>query len=182
MYPRLPRITHVVLATTLTAAALAGCGGESGQNDSVATRVVSGPGFTFAAPEGLELARTPRSVTVLPAEKGSEELASVTTFPLVKPFRPSLWPRASGELDRVARQLADSLGGELEREPETVRVGGVRGRRYEIAYEREGTDLRQRLALLLTRRTEYQLLCRWAADGETPDACTILERTFRLRA
>ena len=166
----------------LATAAVAGCGGESSQSDSAATRVVGGPGFTFAAPEGLELARTPRSVTVLPAEEGSQELASVTTFPLVKPFRPSLWPKASGELDRVARQLADSLGGELEREPETVRVGGVRGRRYEIAYEREGTDLRQRLTLLLTRETEYQLLCRWDAGDDLPQACTSLEASFRLSA
>ena len=142
---------------------------------------MDGPQLTsFAAPEGLELGRTPRSVTVLPADEGSQELASVTVFPLVKPYRPALWPKASGELDRVSRQLADSLGGELEREPETVRVGGLRGRRYEIAYEREGKELRQRLTLLLSRRTEYQLLCGWEASSAVPEACASLEASFRL--
>lgn len=180
MYPRLLRVTHVAFAAALVAGALAACGGESGANRSVPTRIVSGPGFTFAAPEGLELARTPRSVTVLPAEEGSQELASVTTFPLVKPYRPALWAKASGELDKVARELADSLGGELEREPETVRVGGLRGRLYEIAYEREGAKLRQRLTLLLSRRTEYQLLCRWEDGDDPPQACVALEASFKV--
>jgi hypothetical protein len=168
-----------VFATAL-ALALAGCGGENGANGSAATRLVSGPGFTFAAPEGLELARTPRSVTVLPADEESQELASVTVFPLVKPYRPALWPQASRELDDVAGKLADSLAGKLEREPETVRIGGLRGRFYEIAYEREGDELRQRLTLLLTRRTEYQLLCRWDAGDDPPQACGALETSFKV--
>jgi hypothetical protein len=165
--------------TALAAGALAGCGGESGPSGPVTTRLVSGPGFTFAAPEGLELARTPRSVTVLPADEGSQELASVTVFPLVKPYRPALWPKASRELDKVARELADSLGGEIAREPETVRVAGLRGRRYEIAYERDEDDLRERLTLLLSRRTEYQLLCRWGAGDDPPEACASLETSFK---
>lgn len=180
MYPRLLRATHAAFATALAAGALAGCGGGSGPTGPVVTRLVTGPGFTFAAPEGLELARTPRSVTVLPADEGSQELASVTVFPLVKPYRPALWAKASQELDKVARELADSLGGELEREPETVRVGGLRGRRYEVAYEREGAQLRQRLTLLLTRRTEYQLLCRWESGDDPPEACDVLESTFKV--
>ena len=63
----------------------------------------------------------------------------------------------------MAGRLADSLGGERDQEPQTVRRGGLRGRLYEIAYERERVELRQRLTLLLSRRTEYQLLCRWEA-------------------
>jgi hypothetical protein len=180
VYPRLLRVIHVAFVAALAAGTLAGCGGESGVSGPVVSKTVRGPGFTFAAPEGRELARTPRSVSVLPAEAGSQELASVTIFPLVKPFRPALWPQASRELDKVAGQLADTLGGELEQEPETVRLAGLRGRRYEIAYEREGVELRQRLTLLLSRRTEYQLLCRWPADGETPDVCERLETSFRL--
>ena len=171
---------HVAFATALVASALAACGGESGSGSPVVTRLVSGPGFTFAAPEGLELARTPRSVTVLPADEASHELASVTIFPLVKPYRPALWPKASQELDKVARQLAVSLGGELERDPATLRLGGLRGRLYEIAYEREDAELRQRLTLLLSRRTEYQLLCRWEAGDDLPQACTALEASFKV--
>ena len=171
---------------SLAVAALAGCGGggeaEVGVAAPVAVKTVSGPGFTFDAPEAREIARTPRSVSVLPAEIGSQELESVTIFRLVKPFRPALWPQAAKELDGVAERLADSLGGELEQQPKTVRIAGLRGRQYEIGYEREGIQLRQRLTLLLSRRTEYQLLCRWEAGADMPEACRDLETSFRLRA
>ncbi len=183
MYPGRPRLTHAVFVAALTAFAVAGCGGTaSGEVEQIPLQKVSGPGFTFSAPEDREVERTPRSVTVLPAEGGSQELESVTIFPLVKPYRPALWPRAARELDSVAGRLADSLGGELDQEPRTVRRGGLRGRLYEIAYEREGVELRQRLTLLLSRRTEYQLLCRWEADADLPEACTHLESSFSVSA
>jgi hypothetical protein len=163
---------------------MGGCGGSASGSaevgEPVALQTVSGPGFTFDAPEAREIARTPRSVSVLPADSGSQELESVTIFRLVKPFRPALWPRASDELDGVAERLADSLGGELRQQPQTVRLGGLRGRQYEIGYEREGVELRQRLTLLLSRRTEYQLLCRWEAEGDVPEACMGLETSFEV--
>jgi hypothetical protein len=163
---------------------VAGCGGNGSGDVSVAepvaVRTVSGPGFTFQAEQGREIARTPRSVSVLPAESGSQQLESVTIFRLVKPYRPALWPKAAKELDGVAERLAESLGGGLEQQPQTVRTGGLRGRRYEIGYEREGARLRQRLTLLLSRRTEYQLLCRWEAAADPPDACGDLETSFRV--
>jgi hypothetical protein len=172
---------HGVAVAALTAFAVAGCGGSaSGKVEPVPLQKVSGPGFTFSAAEDREIERTPRSVSVVPAEEGSQELESVTIFPLIKPYRPALWPQAAEELDGVAERLAKSLGGELQGEPATVRRGGLRGRMYEIAYEREGVELRQRLTLLLSRRTEYQLLCRWEASDDRPDACTDLEVTFRL--
>ena len=173
---------HGVAVAALAAFAVAGCGGSaSGEAPVIPLQTVSGPGFTFSAAEGREIERTPRSVSVLPAEEGSQQLESVTTFPLIKPYRPALWPQAAEELDGVAERLAKSLGGELQGEPATVRRGGLRGRLYEIAYEREGVELRQRLTLLLSRRTEYQLLCRWEASGDMPAACTDLEATFRRR-
>ena len=164
---------------------VAGCGGgEASGNDAgvrVPVRTVTGPGFTFSVDEEKEIARTPRSVSVLPADDGSQELESVTIFRLVKPYRRALWPRAAEELDGVAERLATSLGGELAAEPQTVRRGGLRGRLYEIDYAREGVDLRQRLTLLLSRRTEYQLLCRWEVAGGEPAGCKLLETTFKLR-
>ena len=163
---------------------MGGCGGSASGSAEVtppvALKTVSGPGFTFQAEQGREIARTPRSVSVLPAESGSQELESVTIFRLVKPYRPALWPQAAKELDGVAERLAESLGGELEQQPQTVRIGGLRGRRYVIGYEREGVDLRQRLTLLLSRRTEYQLLCRWEAGGDAPEACMGLETSFKV--
>jgi hypothetical protein len=148
----------------------------------VELQTVTGPGFTFAAPQEREITRTPRSVTVQPADEASQELESVTLFRLVKPYRPALWPQASKELDGVAEQLRQSLGGSFEAEARTVRRGGLRGRLYEIGYEREGVDLRQRLTLLLSRRTEYQLLCRWEASASQPQACSDLETSFALRS
>jgi hypothetical protein len=163
---------------------LVGCGGSASgsaeDGEPVPMKTISGPGFTFMTPEGREIARTPRSVSVRPAESGSQELESVTIFPLVKPFRPALWPQAADELDGVAGRLAERLDGELQQQPQTVRIGGLRGRQYVIGYEREGVDLRQRLTLLLTRRTEYQLLCRWEAGGEAPETCATLEASFRI--
>jgi hypothetical protein len=163
---------------------MGGCGGSASSSaevgEPVALQTVRGPGFTFDAPEAREIARTPRSVSVLPADSGSQELESVTIFRLVKPYRPALWPEASAELDGVAGRLADTLGGELQQQPQTVRVGGLRGRQYEIGYEREGVELRQRLTLLLSRRTEYQLLCRWEAGGDPPEACVGLETSFKV--
>ena len=142
---------------------------------------VSGPGFTFKAEQGREIGRTPRSVTVLPGDEGSQELESVTIFRLVKPYRPALWPKAAKELDGVVEQLAQSLDGELAAGPRTVTRGGLRGRLYEIDYEREGVALRQRLTMLLSRPAQYQLLCRWEVAGGEPPGCGTLETTFRLR-
>ena len=106
---------HAVFTTVLTAFAVTGCGGSaSGEVEQTPLQKVGGPGFTFSAPEDREIARTPRSVTVLPAEESSQELESVTVFPLVKPYRPALWPQAAKELDGVAGRLADSLGGERD--------------------------------------------------------------------
>ena len=181
VYPRRSSLTLLVFAVL----AVTGCGGGAASDDEAGVRVpartVTGPGFTFSVEEGREIARTPRSVTVLPADASSQELESVTVFRLVKPYRPALWPAAARELDGVAERLAGSLGGKLLGAPETVRRGGLRGRLYEIEYAREGVELRQRLTLLLSRRTEYQLLCRWEAAADEPPACSLLESTFRRR-
>lgn len=166
----------------LVALATGGCGGSTEPPEVVELQTVTGPGFTFAVPQGREIARTPRSVTVLSADEASQELESVTTFRLVKPYRPALWPQAAEELDGVAERLRQSLGGRFGAAAKTVRRGGLRGRLYEIGYERQGVDLRQRLTLLLSRRTEYQLLCRWEASASQPQACSELEATFSLRS
>jgi hypothetical protein len=167
-----------LLTAILVLFAASGCGSSSTSEDE-SLQTVSGPGFAFQAPAGRRIARTMRSVSVLPAEEGSQELESVTRFPLLRPFRPALWPGVAVELDGVADRLVRTLGGKLESE-DTVRIRGIRGRRYEISYENAGKALRQRLIFLLRRRTEYQLLCRWDAAGAEPEACNVLEDSFRL--
>jgi hypothetical protein len=121
--------------------------------------------------------RSGSQVTVTPNPEG-EELVQVTVFRLLKPYRPALWPQVVGELDRTADELADRLDGKVESR-RTLTLGGLRARDYEIAYTREGRDLRNRIAFALRpRRTEYQLLCRWSAAQDEPDACGLLFDSF----
>lgn len=139
---------------------------------------MSGPGFVFRAPADRAVERTERSVTVRPAVESEPELESVTRFPLLKPFRPSLWPGVVTELDSRTGQLAAGLGGEIVAS-EDVRVGGLRARRYELAYEREGEGLRYRITFAFRGREQFQLLCRYAGADAPPEACVLLETTFR---
>jgi hypothetical protein len=177
VYVRLSTPWSLFGCIVLIVVAAAGCGGGSG--GTTATQHVGGPGFTFEAPSDRDVVRGLRSVGLGPPDGKGSELESVTRFPLVKRFRPSLWPKAAGELDGVADQLAKTLGGTIDSK-ETVATAGTRGRRYEITYVRDGDQLRQRISLLLHKRTEYQLLCRWSeADGE-PEACALLEQSFTL--
>jgi hypothetical protein len=135
---------------------------------------VRGPGLTFAAPVGWEIVRTGREVRV---SKGLS-LVSVTTFPLLRAFRPELWKEVSSELDRAAAELAAQQDGTVS-EPRTVTIAGRRARRYDVDYRRDGKQLVERIAFLLQGKTEYLLLCRYELGGETR-ACERLLATFRL--
>jgi hypothetical protein len=143
----------------------------------VADRTVRGNGFAFSTPENWLVTHSPLGASASP-EQGSETTVSVTVFRLVRPFRPALWQRASGELDRVAARLAGQLHGQV-RKRSTVQVGHIRARRYELSYERNGTALRQRITFALRGRREYELLCRWRASDAEPDACRLLASSFR---
>jgi hypothetical protein len=160
-------------APLLALALLAGCGGGSPEAE---TQVVRGPGFAYEAPASWEVRRTPRAAEAEP-DAGSGELVSVTRFPLARRFRPALWPEVVGELDRVAGELSERLGGEIL-SSKTARIGGLRGRSYVIAYRRDGDERRQRIAFLLRGRGEYQLLCTWRETDGEPPACELLEKTF----
>ena len=147
---------------------------------------VQGPGFVFQAPFGAVVTRTPSSVTVRPDAKEAVELTSVTRFPLAKTFKPSLWPKAKVELDGVATRLAMGLVAKQTEPVRTVRLGSIQhpagralmGRRYTMEFDQNGTEVTQRLTLLLDRHTEYQLLCRWRTPDAAPDSCGLLEGTF----
>ena len=103
----------------------------------------------------------------------------MSVFPLVRSYRPALFRRVAGELDRTTRQLAERLHGKVEG-AKTVTVAGIRSRQYELAFNQDGTDYRQRMTFVLRGSTEYQLLCRWAASDGEPDACALLTGRFRL--
>ena len=163
-----PRKQAVLGLTLLT---LAGCGGGGGATPE---RLVRGEGYAFSAPVGWSISRSTREVQLA---KGVAVL-SVTRFPLLRAYRPELWQRVLPELDRAAAGVARQQSG-VVRSPETVTISGRRARRYDVAYEREGKQLVERLGFVLLGRTEYLLLCRYESGGDT-DPCDRLLATFRL--
>jgi hypothetical protein len=156
---------------------LAGCGGGGGKKEPIATQLVTGPGFAFEVPDGWLVTRKTRTITVAPAGAGPE-LVQVLYFRLGKPFRPSLWTKVVREIDAVAKQLATQLKGTVS-PGRTVRVGGIRGRQYEISFTKGGTELRERITFLLRARREFELLCQWSTKDGEPEACRVLTASFR---
>jgi hypothetical protein len=164
-----------LLALAAIVSALAACGGDADE-----ARSVAGPGFTFSAPAGWELDVRARAVSASPAE-GATALVSVRAFRLARPYRPELWAEVVPELDRVARDLAERLGGRIESSAIVI-VDGRRAKRYDIRYEREGSEVVERTAFVLKGRRELQLVCRYeaAGDDEARRACDLLFSTLRI--
>lgn len=148
---------------------VAGCGGGG----APAVKVVQGTGYRFSAPADWPVVRSGREVQ---ASQGVK-LVSVTRYPLLRRYRPALWASVVPELDRAATQLAKQQHGDVS-ESWTVTVAGAPARRYDIAYEREGKALLERIAFVLRGKTEYLLLCRY--EGGDTDACDRLLATFTL--
>jgi hypothetical protein len=155
------------LAPLVLAFALAGCGGSAGPKQAAGKRVAAA-GFSFEAPAGWPVTRTPASV----AAKQGAAIVSVTTFRLARRFRPALWPQVVTELDRVAQQLAARVHGKV-RSAVTRTIARRRARVYEIV--RAGED--ERIGFVLNGRREYQLYCRGAGA-----ACDTLLASFTLAA
>lgn len=155
---------------------VAGCGGGGGGGKTTTaetTRTVRGNGFAFSAPADWKVTQAPVSVVV--SEGGKDTKVAAYTFRTVKPYRPSLWPRAVAELDRKARALAGKLHGRVISSATTT-VAGRRARQYVFEY----ASKRAKLTFFYKGRKEYELYCGWKkADGE-PSACKILLETFRL--
>jgi hypothetical protein len=151
----------------------AGCGGGGGETQH---RLVHGDGYSFSAPVDWKIVRSGREVR---AAKGVA-LLSVSRFPLVRAYRPQLWGKVVPELDRAAAAIADQQRGTVSAS-ETVRISDRQARRYDVAYERDGKKLIERLGFVLRGKTEYLLLCRYESGGDT-GACDRLLRSFTLAA
>jgi hypothetical protein len=142
---------------------------------------VSGNGWNASIPADWRLERATRRVVATPGD-GVESLA-VATFPLRRAFRPDLWDEAVGELDVVARDLAENLSplAQLSNGRDTS-VAGRRARVYEIRYERSGIPLLERVAFLFGGRREFQLTCR--IDVQDPErgesSCAELFASFSV--
>jgi hypothetical protein len=170
-----------VLALVLS---LAGCGGGGGGGGGTTTQAsegnrVAGIGFTFSAPESWQVSRAATTVTIRPGGEGPT-LASVTKLSLRSKYVPSLFPRVTKELDRVTNALAAKLEGKVIAR-RTIVVGGIRSRQYDVAYQKEGTGMIDRITFVLRGKREFYVLCRWPADEGEPDACRLLQSSFAVR-
>ncbi len=105
-------------------------------------------------------------------------MVSVTRFPLLRPFRPALWPKVVPEIDRIAAGVASDQHGTIGSRTTTT-LAGEQARRYDMEYVRDGKHLVERLGFVLHAKTEYELLCRFE-QGKSTSACDGLFRTFRL--
>lgn len=105
-------------------------------------------------------------------------MVSVTRFPLLRPYRASLWPKVVPEIDRIAAGVASDQHGTLGSRA-TITLAGNQARRYDIAYVRDGKHLVERLGFVLHAKTEYELLCR-IEQGRSTSACDMLFASFRL--
>jgi hypothetical protein len=185
VYPRPETRKRFPLATLALVALLAGCGGGGGGGSGEGTTTeaqgqrVTGPGFTFSAPESWQISRQPRAVAIKP---GGDQptLASVTALTLRSRYRPALFAKVSKELDAVTNALAGKLNGKVIASRNVV-TSGIRSRQYDLAYERDGEGLIDRITFVLRGKNEYYVLCRWRADQGDPGACGLLLRTFAAR-
>ena len=133
-----------------------------------------GAGYRFSAPASWAVARGGQELRVSEGIR----LVSVTRFPLVRAFRPSLWQRVVPELDRTAAAVAKQQNGAVAH-ARTVTVDGREARSYNVDYERDGNKLVERITFVLRAKTEYLLLCRYERGGDA-DACDRLVATFTL--
>jgi hypothetical protein len=147
---------------------LAGCGGSG--TPKVESQVVSGPGFRFEAPAGWRVDRAAREAS---ASRDSE-VVKVATFPLVKPYTPSLFARVDGELTVRMRQIAAETGGKLT-SSSTVTAAGIKSHTYDVTVG----DHVDQYTFVLRGRREYQLLCRRRSSHGT-GVCKTLIASFRL--
>ena len=181
MYPRSLSLIVAGACALVALGALSACGGGGSSSGTSAPRTVRGSGFSFRAPGGWHVKRLASAVFASPKPIAAE-LVSVTTFPLRKPYKPSLFPAVTKELDSSAEQLATRLGG-IVKDRRTTTVAGQIVRQYLFVYPRDKQEPKDtysgRITFVLRGKTEYELLCRWAGSESQPDYCKQLERSFK---
>jgi hypothetical protein len=163
-FPRRGAGKQALAAAIAFAAIVAGCGGSGTDY-----RPVEGNGYSFEAPVGWKLVRTPRALGM---RDGDVDLVQVTRLPLVRPYTPALFDRVVTELDRVARELGK--GQDATVAGKTVRVLGQRTRQYDLGF----SGRVEQLTFVLRGKTNYQLLCRRNENGDDAP-CRRLVSSFR---
>ena len=130
---------------------------------------MEGNGYSFEAPVGWTLVRTPRTLGM---RHGSVDLVQVTRLPLVRAYTPALFDRVVPELDRVARDLGE--GQDATVSGATIRVLGQRTRQYQLRF----SGRLEQLTFVLRGKTNFQLLCR-REESAGDAACGRLVSSFR---
>jgi hypothetical protein len=159
---------------------LAACGGAESEEPPIR---LSGPGWTAEAPAGWKVERRNRTVIAESAD-GTEKVV-VAQFPLPKPFKPALWPKAKPELRKLAETIAvQTSPGAKVAAPEETQLAGRRALAFDITYERNGDSRVDKLIFLLVDRREFQLTCSITLEDRVAgdQACGLLRRTFGLSA
>jgi hypothetical protein len=128
---------------------LAGCGGSG--EPKAHYQPVTGRGFSFEAPAGW---RIDRAVGRTSASSDSQ-LVQVATFPLVHPYKASLFDAVERELALRMKALAKETGGVLEG-TRVVSADGIRSHVYDVKVG----DHIDAYTFVLRGDREYQLLCR----------------------
>jgi len=122
---------------------------------------------------------------VIVRRPGGAEKLVVAEFPLPKPFRPALWPKAKPELRKLAERIAVQTSPDAKvAAPEETFVAGHRALAFDVTYNRNGDPRVDKLLFLLVGRREFQLTCSISlADRAVGDgACAELRQSFRLGA
>jgi hypothetical protein len=180
VYPR--RFLSLIVAGAcafVTLGTLAACGGGGSSDRSSKTeQLLRGEGFSFRAPGDWKVVRRDSTVAASPKPL-APEVVSVAVFPTTKPYDPSLFAKATVELDRVASDLATRQQGTV-RSKTTTTFQGEKVRQYLIAYNKNGEDVLERITFFFKGRTEYYLLCQWKASDDEPASCARLLKTFKL--
>ena len=173
------RTLPIILALVVPFALVA-CGGGSKQAQPSRNAVVKGVGFRFEAPPGWTAKSTETAAEARRDAAGSA-LVSATTFTLLKPYTPALFPLAAKELDRVAAKLAAQSKSTLT-ESTTVTVDGRKVRAYRLTvHPASGAPFDERIGFVLRGKKEYQLLCHAPVGAGDPDgACALLYSTFTI--
>lgn len=179
VYPPLRSLIPAGACVLAASIALAGCGGGGSSATSGPPQSVSGAGFVFKAPGKWHVTRTQDRVAASPSPV-SDELVSVSVFPLLRQYTPDLFDRlVARELDPHAEQLAKQQGGYV-RTKQTVTLLGQNARQYVILFGGKKRTLQERITFVFRNKTEFELLCRWEGDKSAPDYCAQLESSFRL--
>jgi hypothetical protein len=149
----IPRQNRCKQALLLGILILAGCGGSA--QEEVEFRSVAAAGYAFDAPRDWTVSAEGSRTTA----KSGSDMAQVTTFPLVRAYRPSLFTAVEAELrarmEALAKQTGGSVGGHR-----TVLAGGVKSHSYRL----KAGDREDVYTFVLRGKREYQLVC--AADAK----------------